>query len=260
MVEQDLSEALASLAGLLTGVRTLEETLTQVAQFAVRAIPGAEGAGLTLLAAGRAQTVVASHDFVRRIDEVQYGLDEGPCVSAVAERRTVSSGSLGGAAQWPRFGPRVGRLGVHSALSLPLLLPDRVVGAVNVYAHPKNVFGFDAVRLGELFAPPAAVTVFNAQVLAQSQALVAQLHQALTSRAVIDQALGIVMSRTGASAEEALNRLRAISQSESIKLADVAAQILAEAVRRARQRRQAMPADPAASSSTPRPAGNRESR
>ena len=54
---------------------------------------------------------------------------------AVAEGRTFTSGNLGGEPQWPRFGPRIGRLGVHSALSLPLLLPNRVVGALNVYAH-----------------------------------------------------------------------------------------------------------------------------
>ena len=41
-------------------------------------------------------------------------------------------------------------------LSLPLLLPDRVVGAMNVYAHVENAFGPDAIRIGERFARPAA--------------------------------------------------------------------------------------------------------
>ncbi|MGF7235225.1 MAG: ANTAR domain-containing protein, partial [Frankia sp.] len=105
---------------------------------------------------------------------------------------------------------------------LPLLLPDRVVGALNVYAHAKGAFGTDAVRIGELFARPAAVSVHNAQVLAQSQRLAEQLGEALTSRAVIDQALGIIMSRTGAGPEEAFDRLRAMSQSQHIKVAEVA--------------------------------------
>ncbi len=235
----DLAASLAGLSGLLTGHRPLRETLIHIAEFAVQAIPGADGAGLTMLEDDRAQTVVASAAFVHAVDDVQYGLGEGPCLLAVQSRRTQMSGSLGGETRWPRFGPRVGRMGVHSALSLPLLLPDQLVGAMNVYAHAKNAFGPEAVAIGELFARPAAVSVHNAQVLAQSQRLAAQLREALTSRTVIDQALGIIMSRTGASPEEAFDRLRAMSQSQHIKVVEVSRILVEEAVRRARARQAA---------------------
>jgi GAF domain-containing protein len=161
-------------------------------------------------------------------------VQEGPCITAALERRTVRSGSLGGEKMWPRFGPRVGRLGVHSALSLPLLLPDRVVGAINVYAHGKGVFDEHAAELGELFAKPAAVAVHNAQILADALSLTVQLQTALSTRPVIDQAIGVVRGRTGRSVEDAFAHLRAISQKEHRKLADVAQQIVDEAVRRAR--------------------------
>lgn len=241
MVDDDLTASLSGLSGLLTDHRPLRETLTEIAQFAVQAIPGADGAGLTMLEDNRAQTVVASADFVNAVDDVQYGLGEGPCLLAVASGRTQTSGSLGGEARWPHFGPRVGRLGVHSVLSLPLLLPgrdatDRVVGAMNVYAHAKNAFGPEAVRIGELFARPAAVSVHNAQVLAQSQRLATQLTEALTSRAVIDQALGVLMSRTGASPQEAFERLRMMSQTQHVRVAEVSRLLVDEAVRRARSR------------------------
>lgn len=234
--EDDLAAGLAGLAGLLSGERALEETLVRVAQYAVQAIPGAQGAGLTLLESDRPQIVVTTADFVRQVDDIQYGLGEGPCVSAAADRRAVTSGNLGGEPQWPRFGPRVGRLGIHSALSLPLLLPDRVLGAMNVYSRDKNAFDERAVRLAEAFAGPAAVSVANAQLLAQAERLVGELQQALHSRAQIDQALGVVMSRSGVSAEEAFARLRSLSQSRSVKLAVVAAELLGEAVSRARAR------------------------
>ena len=199
MVDADLATSLSGLSELLTGHQPLGETLTHIAEFAVQAIPGADGAGLTMLEDERAQTVVASAEFVHAVDDVQYGLGEGPCLLAVESRRTQTSGSLGGESRWPRFGPRVGRMGVHSVLSLPLLLPDRVVGALNVYAHAKDAFGLDAVRIGEMFARPAAVSVHNAHLLARSRRITGQLEEALTSRTVIDQAIGIVMSRTGAS-------------------------------------------------------------
>ncbi len=234
--DEDLSTSLAGLSGLLTGHRPLVDVLTDIAEFAVGAIPGADGAGLTMLDDDRPQLVVASTDFVHAVDEIQYGLGEGPCLLAVASRCTQTSGSLGGDRRWPRFGPRVGRMGVHSVLSLPLLLPDQVVGAMNVYAHAKEAFGPDAIRIGELFAVPAAVSVHNSQVLAQSMRLAEQLGQALSSRAVIDQAIGVLMARTGATSEEGFSRLRAMSQAQHVKLSEVAGSLVDEATRRARAR------------------------
>jgi GAF domain-containing protein len=237
----DLRAAISDLAGLVAGSLGLSELLAEVATFAVQAIPGADGAGVTLLRVDRIDNMVealaASAPFVAEIDAIQYvTLHEGPCITAALERRTVRSGSLGGEKMWPRFGPRVGRLGVHSALSLPLMLPDRVVGAINVYAHDKGVFDEHAAELGELFAKPAAVAVHNAHVLAQAMALTVQLQTALSTRPVIDQAIGLLRGRTGRSAEDAFAQLRAISQAEHRKLADVAQRIVDEAVRRARAR------------------------
>lgn len=242
--EDDLATSLAGLSGLLTGHQVLEQSLLRVAELAVQAIPGAEGSGLTLLESDRPQTVVATAPFVREVDDIQYGLEEGPCVSAVATGQTHTSGNLGGALEWPRFGPRIGRLGVHSALSLPLVLNGQVLGALNVYARPRDAFDAHAIRLAETFAGPAAVSVANRQTLAQAERLVAQLQQALVSRAEIDQAIGVVMSRSGVSADEAITRLRAISQTQQIKLADVAHQMLQEIAGQARARQAGEAPDP----------------
>ena len=138
--ENDLQVSLTALSRLSTGRLDLEDLLVQVATFAVQAIPGADGAGLTMMERDRADTIVASAPFVREIDAIQYGIGEGPCISAAMEGATMRSGSLGGEPRWPRFGPRAGRLGVHSVLSLPLLTPDGVFGAMNVYAHGKDAF------------------------------------------------------------------------------------------------------------------------
>jgi len=108
----DLQSAIGELAGLAAGSLGLPELLAEVATFAVHAIPGAEGAGVTLLRLDRTENIVqalaASAPFVAEIDDVQYvTLQEGPCITAALERRTVRSGSLGGEKMWPRFGPRV---------------------------------------------------------------------------------------------------------------------------------------------------------
>ena len=107
----ELRSSLADLAGLVSASMGLPDLLARVARFAARAIPGADGAGVTLLEVdrpgNRVEALAASDPFVAEIDEIQYvQLGEGPCITAALERRTVRSGSLGGEKQWPRFGPR----------------------------------------------------------------------------------------------------------------------------------------------------------
>ncbi len=235
--EDDLTGSLTALAGLSTARLSLEDLLTKVARYAVQAIPGADGAGLTLIEADWSDTTVKSAPFVREIDDIQYGIGEGPCISAATTGQTMRSGSLSADSRWPRFGPRAGRLGVHSVLSLPLLVEDTVVGAMNVYAHPRDAFDERAEHIGQLFAMPAAIAVQNAQILAQTQRLAANLQAALTNRAVIDQAIGIIISRTGVSPEQAFERVRTRSQHDHAKVSVIAHQIVEEAARRARSRR-----------------------
>ena len=232
--EEDLRLSLAGLAGLATGHISLPTLLTRVAEFAVQAIPGADGAGLTLLQDNRPDTIVATAAFVRAVDDIQYGIGEGPCIMAAAQGVTVRSGSLGTDSTWPRFGPPVSELGVHSALSLPLIGSEGVLGAMNIYAHAHDAFDDRAAELGELYAVPAAISVQNAQVLAQAVALAAQLETAMATRSIIDHAMGVLMSRTGCSPAEAFTRLKILSQHENRKLPVVAQRLLDEAVRRAR--------------------------
>jgi GAF domain-containing protein len=234
--EDDLHSALAGLSELATGSLSLADALTAVAEFAVRAIPGAEGAGVTLLHEDRPDTVVASADFVRAVDEIQYSVGQGPCITAAKTGRTVRSGSMEGDAQWPTFGARVGRLGVHSVLSLPLIAGQENIGAMNVYAHARDAFDERAAEIGELFAIPAAVSVKNARALATAVLLSQRLEKALTNRAAIDQAIGILISRSGYTTAQAFAALRTLSQHENRKLNDVARSLVDEAGRRARAR------------------------
>jgi GAF domain-containing protein len=150
--------------------------------------------------------------------------------------RPTISGSLGGDQRWPHFGGRVARMGVHSALSVPLIVDDCMLGAINAYASERDAFGEHAVRLGSEFAGPAAVAVYHARLLAEAHERSARLERALDSRAVIDQAIGIIRSRTGATGAEAFARLTRISQSENVKLHTVAERLVEEAVRRAQAR------------------------
>ena len=239
--DTDLNAGLTGLAGIVAGGRGVVDLLSDVAEFAAQAIPGVDGAGVTLMDTSQGtpqpDTWAATAQFVRDIDAVQYDtLHEGPCITCMQSRRPTVSGSLGSDSRWPRFGGRVARMGVHSALALPLLIEDQVIGTINSYAYERDAFADHAVVLASQFAGPAAVSVYNAQLLAQASDRAERLQRALSSRAVIDQAIGILRSRSGSSAEEAFDRLTRMSQADNVKLRDVAERLVDEAVRRAHAR------------------------
>jgi GAF domain-containing protein len=236
--EVDLHAGLRGLAGIVAGARGVFELLGDVAEFAADAVPGVDGAGVALIDAGEGrptiQKAAATAEFVHEIDAIQYDeLHEGPCITCIQSRRATVSASLGSDSRWPRFGGRVARMDVHSSLSLPLTVGEHVIGAINAYANHRDAFGEHAVRLGSQFAGPAAVSVYNAQLLAGARERTEQMQRALEGRAVIDQAIGIIRSRTGASAEWAFGRLVRMSQTENTKLYVIAERLVDEAVRRA---------------------------
>ncbi|WAJ42987.1 GAF and ANTAR domain-containing protein [Mycobacterium sp. Aquia_216] len=239
--QEDLQAGLSGLAAIVVDASTLDESLTQIAEFAVHAIPGADGAGVTAAHPSamppRIQSWAVTAEFVRKVDTLQYERHgEGPCITSMHTARPCVSGSISDDTRWPRLGGAMVRLGVNSALSLPLILRKQVIGVINAYAYTLDAFAEHAVAIGTKFAGPAAVTVHNARLLMAAQLRAEQLHQALDSRSVIDQAVGIIRARSGASAEEAFGRLIKISQEENVKLHLVAERLVEISVRRARAR------------------------
>jgi len=239
--EEDLQAGLSGLAAIVVDALTVDESLTQIAEFAAHAIPGADGAGVTVAhpsaAPLRIQSWAVTAEFVRKIDTLQYELHgEGPCITSMRTARPCVSGSISDDTRWPRFGGAVVRLGVNSALSLPLVLREQVIGVINAYAYALDAFAEHAVAMGTKFAGPAAVAVHNARLLTAAQQRAEQLQQALGTRSVIDQAVGIIRARSGVSAEEAFARLIKISQDDNVKLHVVAERLVEITVRRARAR------------------------
>ncbi len=155
--EVDLLRGLNGVAKIVAGATGVSELLSDVAEFALQAIPGVDGAGVTLIdpehGIAGARVWAATPQFVRDIDDLQYEvLNEGPCVTCMRTHRPTVSGSIGSDERWPHFRGHVARMGVHSVLALPLMIADQVIGAINAYAHKRDAFTEHAVQLGAQFA------------------------------------------------------------------------------------------------------------
>lgn len=95
---------------------------------------------------------------------------------------------------YPGFAAACLEHGVRSTLSLPMRAGSVAVGALNLYARVDEGFGDDDASLaGDVAAAGAAVLV-NVSAYWTAFDLSAQLQQAMDSRAVIEQAKGVLMA------------------------------------------------------------------
>jgi len=213
-----LSEVLASI--LTVGQSTGHAAVVTAA---VQAVPGAEDAAIILMLGRKTiQSHAATSPRVRRMDELQTELQDGPCLTAIWEQETVHIPDMATETRWPRFAAAAAQADVGSMLCFQqLFVHGDNLGALNLYAATAGAFTADSETIGLVFATHAAIALAAAQ---QEH----HLSTALANRDIIGQAKGIVMERFHLDATHAFALIARLSQEENIKLHDVAAKIVAD--------------------------------
>ena len=226
--QPELNPALLELARLDLSAVTLTEALGRVAELARRSVPGADEVSVTLLEGKRARTVAFTGDLAVHLDERQYERGFGPCMDAALSGDTIVIAEGNEEDRYPDFCAVAVRVGIRASLSVGMPVPQRVVGALNLYAHAPGAFDKAAVELAQQFAGFGAVALVNAALIESKVALAGQLEQAMASRAVIEQAKGILMGQQNCGADQAFAELVKWSQRANRKLHDIAGDIVAE--------------------------------
>jgi GAF domain-containing protein len=219
-------QQLAALSGVVLGQDDLQSTLEQVTRIAVATLPACDGASLTAFHDGAPGVAAAADGWSRQLDELQYEEREGPCLDAVRTGNVFRVRDLGEDNRWPFYAPRATEQGARSMVSLPMASEGRIVGALNVYSREPDRFGKAEVSLGELLAAQAGVAMQVAASFFRHRDLAEQMQQAMTSRARIEQAKGVLMGARGCTEQEAFAMLVELSQTSNRKLRDVADAVL----------------------------------
>jgi GAF domain-containing protein len=221
-----LRPALSELAGLLLATESFTELAQGVAELAVRTVDPAITCGITLADQDRVFTVAAADELAIQLDEQQYELDAGPCLEALANGEVIDAPDLRTESRWDGYPTIAMGHGVLAVHSVPLIVAGKPVGVMNLYARTPNAFDALDRQLAELVAGQAAIAVTAALRHYDEVTLSDHLRIALSSRSVIDQAIGIVMAQQRGTPEQAFAALRTISQRRNIKLRVVAAELV----------------------------------
>lgn len=234
-LSDELATVFARMSGVLLSRETVDTVLGLITTLALETVPGAAGAGVTLVSPkGHRTTAAATDRLVEQADALQYELNEGPCLAAAASRSVVRVDDMGSESRWPRWTAGAVALGWQAALSAPMAVADTSLGAIKVYATQAGVFSEHSERLLGLFADQAAILLANMQSHESAQRMSDNLRSALRRRDVIGQAKGIIMASRHTDEDTAFGLLADASQAENKKLHEVAEALVQAANRRRR--------------------------
>jgi GAF domain-containing protein len=216
-------EALERLGRLALREMSMESLLQAVADTAKAVMPGNPEASIFITTPRRPVTVVSTGQLATALDEVQYSQGQGPCLHAAASGELTEILDTRSENRWAEYARRAAEKGNLSSLSVPLIIDDEgTTGALNIYARTAHAFDEESRAAATGFGPYAAVAIGNMHDYQGARDMAGNLQAALDSRAVIDQAKGVLMERHKITADQAFQLLAHASMTTNTKVRDVA--------------------------------------
>jgi len=197
------------------------DTMDLAVTLAVEVVDGAEDAAISLVDRSRTvETPAATSERAFKVDQLQYELKQGPCLSAIWDEQVVSCPNLEVEDRWGEWAPRTVReTEIRSTLSFRMFTQKDRVGALSLYSSLPHAFDGVDIESGISLAAHTAIAVVTARHEEN-------MDIALDSRSLIGQATGIVMARYDIDAVRAFTVLKRISQHTNVKLHEVAAELI----------------------------------
>jgi GAF domain-containing protein len=175
-------------------------------------------------------TIGATDQRLVALDDAQYEAREGPCLSVLDPHAPLYIEDAGlEDERWQHFSRTAAQLGVRSTLSVHVPTDTQEVAAsLNFYAKRRLELGGQEMSAAESFAQQLAAAIQSVEVFKSTSKLAHDMAEAMRSRAVIEQAKGIIMADKHVGADEAFDQLVQLSQQLNVKLRDVATRLVEE--------------------------------
>jgi len=185
-------------------------------------------AGVMLVAPeGDLRCVASSSETMRIMELFELQTREGPCLDSFRlKERIIAETPEDLRLRWPRFGYQAVRAGYKSAYAFQMRLREEHIGSLNIFRSEDGSMTSEDLLAAQAFADMASITILNQRLTFEAQLLNHQLTTALTSRAILEQAKGVLVGRRGLKIEEAFTWMRHHARNNNVKLAVVAQEII----------------------------------
>jgi ANTAR domain-containing protein/GAF domain-containing protein len=169
-------------------------------------------------------TIAATDQQMIALDDAQYATGEGPCLEVLEVREPVSVDDAATSHErWQNFARTAAHMGVHSTLSVHLPVDSEgLTASLNLYSRRHMELRAEQVQRAAPFAEQLASAIVGVDAYRSTARLARNLAEAMRTRAVIEQAKGILMAQQRIDADAAFRELAHVSQRTNTKLHDVA--------------------------------------
>jgi plasmid stability protein len=223
MAMHDFARQAADLVS--TGDKSGSRSLNELVALASRQVPACSGATAALWRDGEPVEVTASHPDVSDLLDAELRSGRGPVLDALATGQPAHCPDTLDDTTWPEFAHAALCRGVRCSVTL-VHQPEAAAITLSLFSVRPRALDPDRLPLAELLVAAGGAVMGNVSQYGEARRTALQLRDAAHSRAVVDQAKGILMQAFGCSADEALERMRDISQRRSMKVTEVAKTII----------------------------------
>lgn len=226
------AEAFAEMCRLpLQSGADTRDVLARAAMLVEKAIPHSDGVSITLGPPAEPEAQATDNAMAQAVDGAQLQAGEGPCLSAYTTGTLMVCQDLREDERWQRLAPLAVPLGVAAVLGCPIRTERHCLGVLNIYSCEPDAFDARDRYVADLLVSAVLAVVQETRDRRELTELSDQLRSALDSRAVIDQAKGILMSRGRYGADTAFAQLVAESRRSNVKVRDIAQLVVDDATR-----------------------------
>ena len=221
----EAAEAFTALAELVyAGETTFQGVYDAICRIAVSAVPGCDHACITTMRAGERTVCVAStDDIARRVDDLEWETQQGPCLDAILSQNYEWDPDITKNAAWPELARRtLDETPVRGMLGYRILVGGRKAAALNLLSDTPDALTEEAARIGAIVAAFATVAL----TAASEHEGVNTLRAAVDSNREIGKAVGLLMATHGLSDDDAFDMLREASSKLNLRLAEVARRVV----------------------------------
>ena len=207
----------------------LNRLLNLILESAVEAL-GFDGATVSACHDDDVATIATTDQRMLALDDAQYETGEGPCLRVLDPHDPISVDDAARSEdRWEHFARTASHLGIHSTLSMHLPVDSEgLTASLNLYSKRRRDLGAEELRRAVPFAEQLASAIISVDAHRSTAKLARDLAEAMRSRAVIEQAKGIIMADRRIDADAAFEQLVRLSQHANIKVRDVARRLVEE--------------------------------
>jgi hypothetical protein len=225
-VTREFADRVAEIAQLLEACEADEipdDTLRQLTALAAELVPGGTAAAVMVALPSSGLTFAASDQRLEELHRLQYDSGDGPVSETLRHNEPRRVDDTAAERRWPAFCQATAEAGFASCLVLPLRTDRQPAGAIALYGTEPGVFRGAAHDIALLVAAQGGVAVHNAALYRTCRRMVDNLHTGLESRAVIEQAKGVLHAELGVTPEEGFRLLSRYSQNTNQRVRRIAA-------------------------------------